>query len=843
MLSLRSARQSAYRLSRTTSLLPLDIHFPHAESSSAPSRRHASSAPSEGTPGVKIAPTHDESVHAMKKERKQSKANPRLRKQALANARRLNEAIRSEKSSSSPPQVSRPPTDAGQADSEDPSSSFWSDLLSRPSTTTDPSSPSPTLEDLMAKKPVRPPPDPWHPKYRKLYQKLTEDLDHAFVLKQLKSFCQQLGLYTRVSTTKVSCIKKILKAWGWVEPKDKDPDVKKPYVYDLPPAELFLFLRETDLIHEMTKGYYRMDLAVVPAHEAPQTPFGNLVSGDENRMVLVAMGKVEPLVKLTNLIQERKKAIQTIEFSAQEINGLSAPVGLLQTYRITAMSTEAAEDAKRLLAMASLRINSLPSHRSLDVLLPTPRHFQTQPLRLSLYPFIPSTSESLPWSISSDTNSQALFRLRKVTEWNSKPAIREIDHKNEKLYLANYMNLAPSNVDEASPEGEKEFRNLIQGLTAKNGKKRLKVIFGNMVFPKQGRLSIFDNPLPGQWPVETLRHWISRSSDEGRKPIFTPSLTHSAIQFPFTSAQTTEIRRIRYRSLCSSPAAESRFVEFTYTKPTATQDNWQDRLGAMLDDLEKQIGLEDGVVPTVKSGSSVAEEEAQSPVDSLKSESPEGQGVSTSILEQKGEDEPTALSTEVTTQGGENGGDVPFDAVFGVIRESDLFIPDRPNDARIVSTSTVSLPSSKIPEPISELFNQYPNQEKTSLKLTSPPSRVMIKDEEYLLEYDEKVEITEEVQEIEVGGNTLRLCKRSCKVVENGLDDLSPLVYSELECGSNSDGTLPTEFYRELAYMTRDVGPDAGALKRGNILSGLGMGVGGEAGSSIWGGSGGVRSR
>ncbi|WVQ70210.1 uncharacterized protein L199_008436 [Kwoniella botswanensis] len=869
MLSIRTAaaRQSVSQLGRTTSLLPIDIPFPHAECSSAPSRRsYASSsaatalAPNEDVERpstLPVADSHHDRVSSVKKEKRQFRGNPRLRKQALANARKLNEAIQSEKINTSTITPPTSPSTSAMPDhpSEKEDSSFWSDLLTRPSASSkeadSPGGSAPTLEDLLAKKPARPPPDPYHPKYPKLYQKLIDDLDNAFVQRQLKFFCRQLNLYTNSKTSKIGFIKKILKTWGWVEPKDERTDMKKPHVYDLPPAELFLFLRENDLIHEMTKGYERMELAVVPLSEAPQTPFSPTTAGDPNRMVLVAVGRVGPLVKLTNLIQERKKAIQTIEISAQELDGFKAPVGLLQTvsnatgayveplsddkYRITAMSVEDAENAKRLLTMASLRINSLPSHRSLDVLLPTPRHFQTQPLRLSLYPFIPSISESLPWSIASNSNSQALFRLKKVTEWNSKPAIREIDHKNEKLHLANYMNLSTpistskseGNVEKAEigenesvidKEGENHFQNLISSLGAKKGKKRLKVIFGNLLFTRQGKLAIFDNPLPGQWPIETLKNWLSRSSKdvggESKKPLFTPSLTPSMIQFPFLTDQTSEIRRIRYRSLpTSSPAGESRFVEFTYAKPNATteQNNWQDRLGAMLDDLEKQIEQEDGAAPSQSLEASEQDERTRD--NSITSSGELREGALADVSEEN------AVKEEDSER--------PFDAVFGVIRESDLFIPDRPNDARIVSTSTVSLPTSKIPESIVNLFDQQPYQDKMSLKLTSPPSKVMIKDEEYLLEYDEKVELTEEIQEIPIGGNVLILVKRSCKVVENGLEDLNPLTYSELECGSNSDGTLPIEFYREFAHMTRDVGPDAGALKRGNILSGLGAGLGG----------------
>nr|XP_019013424.1 uncharacterized protein I206_01490 [Kwoniella pini CBS 10737]OCF52205.1 hypothetical protein I206_01490 [Kwoniella pini CBS 10737] len=851
MLAARSIRQSS-RFHRGLSTIGNDI-FPHAESSSAPSRRrqYASSAEatvvSDQTGEISSASPLEGTYQSRSK--RNIKSNPKA-KQAFLRARKLAEAIRSEKEGNSA-QISRIKTSTNVEKAQNGDSNFWSDLLNKP-TTIDTSSQqtvntnsSPTLDDLLSKKPDREPPDPWHPKYPQLYRKVYESLDSAFVHRQLKSFSTQLGIYHNAKASKGGMIKKIMKSWKWVEPrnKPKDPD---PFVFDLPPPELFLFVRQEELIQSLMDGYERLNMSILPFSEVPQPSSIMLTpnEGDPNRKVLVASGKLEPLMRLSQIISDQKQTLQNVTISSGEINQLKASDGLLRMvsnasgayveslpenkYRITAKSSEDIESAKQLLGIASLHSEILPSYRSLDVLLPTPRNFQTQPLRLSLYPFTPSLTESFPWTILPSIASKTLFRLKKVTEWNSKPAIREIDQKNEKIHIAPYLKEAERR------KGETEFQNLIMDLTAKKGKKRLKLQFGNLLFPiqpKDGRLGTFDNPLPGLWPIETLKNWLIPSHAGNSMLIQSISLTPSMIQFPLIEGQSKELRRIRYRSIPSSPtpadspSSESRFVEFTYTKERTREEKWQDQYDAALNKLEKAIleeeqtiGQEQSITPDEQIIQGSAEEVESHSSTSLFSKQ-------TSAINEGSPEVSEALTSVDEVESISSTTPETFEAVFGVIKESDLLIPDRPNDVRITSTSTVTLPENKIPEAISAIFEAEKEGKLSSSLL--PPSKVNIKDEEYTLEYDERVEMIEEAKDIEIAGNTLTLFRRSMRVIEQGMEGKSkPLVYSELECGSTSYGTLPIEFYRELAFMTRDVGPDAGALKRGNILSAFGGSAG-----------------
>nr|XP_018263954.1 uncharacterized protein I303_03831 [Kwoniella dejecticola CBS 10117]OBR86112.1 hypothetical protein I303_03831 [Kwoniella dejecticola CBS 10117] len=934
MLAARTARQS-FRASRSAQFLGRDI-FPHAESSSAPSKRRQYASSAEATaPFYEAEPSAPTSTDINGPKlgggsKRIIRRNPKA-KQAFLRARKLAEAIRSEKSASSPQtQTQVPPTsDRNMGDmnkTTDTDQSFWSDLLTKPTTSESPSAANsnsntaPTLDDLLSKKPERDPPDPWHPKYPQLYRKIYDSLDSAFVYRQVKSFSTQLGIYHNARASKGGMIKKIMKSWKWVEPRNapKDPD---PFVFDLSPPELFLFVRQEELIESLTHGRDRLTISILPFSEIPQP--SSLMSTvrdiDPNKKVLIASGKLKPLMDLSQIIADQKKTLQSTEILPSEINNLRPTDGLLRTisnasgayvesvpedrYRITAKSFDEIENAKRLLGVAFLRSEVLPSYRSLDVLLPTPRSFQTQPLRLSLYPFIPSLTESFPWSTLPSIANHTLFRLKKVTEWNSKPAIREIDQKNEKLHLAPYLSFSPTPTNESKTEGqagpvpkkkpyfpipsplnpqekgeeggekrtgEKEFQNLIMDLTAKKGKKRLKLQFGNLLWPvqpKDGRLGTFDNPLPGLWPIETLKNWLlppsrietaasarQQAIKPERKPIFTPSLTPSMIQFPLIDGKSKELRRIRYRSVSSSPAdpgtpepaSESRFVEFTYTNERSRNEKWQDQYDVALDKLEKSILEEEQRLLHEQSGvqsetQTEGDIESSDPVKAAQEHSTslaapteaeaEGAGGSSLIsgsIGPRGETQ-AEIIPEVGTDAASSDEDDhtrSFEAVFGVIKE--------PNDARITSTSTVTLPENKIPEAISNLFEAEQSTKVGTSTFVAPPSTLIIKDEEYTLEYDERVEMIEEAKDVEIAGNTLTLYRRSMRVVEEGLEGKSqPLVYSELECGSTSYGTLPIEFYRELAFMTRDVGPDAGALKRGNILSAFGGGVGWNGSTGI----------
>ena len=77
-------------------------------------------------------------------------------------------------------------------------------------------------------------------------------------------------------------------------------------VYELSSSELFLFLRDNALIQRFAQ-YENLQLSVMRASEAPQSPFQTSQPGDENRMVLVAKGRNESCNTLREVLDERRK--------------------------------------------------------------------------------------------------------------------------------------------------------------------------------------------------------------------------------------------------------------------------------------------------------------------------------------------------------------------------------------------------------------------------------------------------------------------------------------------------------------------------------------------------------
>ncbi|WWD15828.1 hypothetical protein CI109_100252 [Kwoniella shandongensis] len=825
MLTLRSAaRQSALRISRLStpaSTLRCDHDlFPHAESSSAAFRRHASSAASTATADSSYSQVNG--GQGRSKEKKMYRPNPRLRRQAMANAKRLFEAIQSETAPiSSARSTGNTPTSSTGSESNVSAASSSSSTI--PST-------SPSLADLLSKRPDTPPPNPWHPSYPRLHQKLHDSIDSAFVTKQMRSFAKDLGLEfgrgERMNKWRI--VRKVMDSWGWVEPRER-PEEKavEENVFDLPAPELFLFLRDHDLVQQFIQDE-NVTFSVIPASEAHIPRFR---VGDQRRMILSARGNEEALQNLGQVLQERKESKQTIEFGADEVHGLKANVELLQivsnaagayveplsetTYRATAMSVDDAESAKRLLAMAALRTTVLPTTRPDLIVLPVSSHFQAHTAdpnaprhdRFSFYPFAMSLIEPLTWDQSALVSSQTMFRLRKVSQWTTKPARREVEHRQEDLSrgglkaTSGHKGLGDAGLQEENVVGLAE--SLMRKLDGE-GKTSLKIRSGHLLFgvnPKDGSsVGTFDSPLPGQWPVENVQKWIG--NDKERRPIFAPSLTPAMIQFPL-SGPVQKVRKLQYRSVPAD--GKSKLVTFSHTLPTVESFvkaeegdlKWQDQLGEMLDKMEKELALEEeGTKAEV-----VEETENSTLEDAVTSSTEQEQLVETASVGEEASEAVAAEEPDIPKE------PVVIQAEAGHITEIDLFFPDRPTDLRLIATSTSPIAEDQIPEQVRAVFQFYADGSPQSAR---PPMSVTIHGKKYDIELDEEHEIVEEREE--------GVVRRCVKVIEQGLNG-RPVTYTELDTvNEDESSTISPAFWTELASITRDVGPDAAALKQGNLF-------------------------
>ncbi|WVQ71497.1 hypothetical protein IAR50_001035 [Cryptococcus sp. DSM 104548] len=777
MLALRYSRRSATRIARTLPRIsPLEPDLPHAESSSAPSRRQFS-------------------IHAPQNQPQPSPISqgPKRRRgtknQLIENARKLAAALKAEDSAATvkPEQGEEQPAKASEADGE---SGLWDDLLnpSPPSGSQKSTSEKPTLEDLLSKRPEREPPAPWRTRYPTLHKRLYNSIDSAFVVKQLRMLAPQLKIgYISKSTNKSQLILKIMDSWGWVEPREEPkPPVVTNEVFDLPPAELFLFLQDQALVERLATDA-GLHLSVVRASQAPSSHFRPLKAGDGNRMVLVARGIEHDLALVKQALDERRKvqSILDITFGQEEVFGVEAPVVLLRAYRITALTSESAQKAKQLLYMAVFRtVGMNQSQPTTYALPPRPQQDPTfsEPSRstndsYALYPFLPCTTEQLPWDIAFATSDKTLFRLGQVKKWQDKPSARSVAHQREDIKLRPSL---------TSGEREEIFGDSVREWA---GEGKVSARMGHLVLPVEpadGRTGTWDSPLPGQWPLEALNKWSAQAQGKNTKFIFAPSLSPVITQYPLPG-QPTLSRRLKYHSASDT----DKVVIFTNTEEYgASKVRWQEKFAKLVDELEKSTKVEEEVEPAaLEQVEEPVEEDVVGDLSVAEGEGPlskseaEAKPVEVAMASEQAE----VLETKASTNN-------VLTAECGTSKEIDVFLPDRPVDVKL--TSTTLHPLLSIPDEITTFFSSTnfsaPDQ-------SVPPSSVNVDGEQYELAWDETVRETRWTKEGVVVKN-----------VEVEEEMGRNVVYSEIE--NEVKGELSEAFWKELADITQDIGPDAAAL-------------------------------
>ncbi|ODN84851.1 hypothetical protein L202_00709 [Cryptococcus amylolentus CBS 6039] len=795
MLALRYSRRSAIRIARNAPRIQQEL--PHAESSSAPSRRQFSVTAPQNQP--------QPSPIAQGPKRRRGGKN-----ELIENARKLAAALKAEDSAATikpEQQQEEKPAKASEADAE---SGFWDGLLNPSPSSEFPMSTGekPTLEDLLSKRPERDPPAPWRTRYPLLYKRLYNSIDQAFVVKQLRVLAPELKIgYISKSISKSQLIVKIMDSWGWVEPREAPkPPTTYNEVFDLPPAELFLFLQDQALLEQLATDA-GLHLSVVRASQAPASHFHPLKEGDGDRMVLVARGIDEDLALVKQALEKRRESIIDITFSQQEVFGVKAPVILLRAvsnvagayvevvgdqYRITALTSAIAQKAKQLLHMSIFRTGQMnqsqptsyalsPPPQADPTLSETPRPTSEQ--RYALYPFLPCTTEQLPWDIAFSTADKTFFRLGQVKKWQDKPSARSVAHRQEN------MELRPSLI---AGEGEVVFGESVREW-GRDGKVSARV--GHLVLPVEpadGRTGTWDSPLPGQWPLEMLTKWSSEARGKAIEFIFTPSLSPVTTQYPLPG-QPTLSRRLRYHS-----ASEfSKVVVFTNTEEYgAGKVRWQEKFAQLVDELERSAESAEEVESAVTEQESTVEDvirelgvaEGEGPLFKREAqESPEEHVEGDQAVDVVDNVEVEELETKATTSN-------VLTAEYGTIKENNVFLPDRPVDVKLTSTSLRPLLS--IPDEITSFFS---STHFSAVNGATPPSSVDVEGERFDLAWDETVRETRWKKEGVV-----------VKSVEVEEELGRGVVYSEIE--NEVEGELSEAFWAELADITQDIGPDAAAL-------------------------------
>lgn len=166
----------------------------------------------------------------------------------------------------------------------------------------------PTLDDLEAKRPTRPPPPLEARRYPKVYKKLYDELDNAFVAKQLLKLASELGVRTPKGRNKGLAIKGILRTWGWHPPlppqAPKLRQVTMEREWQLGRAELWLlFQARHHGTREDEDGILQQGVtfSVLPSSSGS----GAVVQEGGSRTVLRGSGIQEALETMDDLISDR----------------------------------------------------------------------------------------------------------------------------------------------------------------------------------------------------------------------------------------------------------------------------------------------------------------------------------------------------------------------------------------------------------------------------------------------------------------------------------------------------------------------------------------------------------
>ncbi|WVQ78195.1 hypothetical protein IAT38_000278 [Cryptococcus sp. DSM 104549] len=572
MLALRSQRQVALRLVRSSSLIathPCECDAPHAESSSAPSRRAFSSSNMR-----KAAPA--------KSKTKKSK----LAVEALDRARRLAEALQAEKGDGLPSSSESNTGSKSESTSDTGTSTEESETHPSSTTTT-----APTLDDLLAKQPPAVAPYfPWHDKYLGLYVRIYHSVDSAFTTEQMRQFATELNLPfdKRDKKSKAKIIEKVLYDWGWAAPGEEPIMVTKEKIFDLLPSDLYLLLQHSDVV-ERAADDRNVGLAVVPAPEGYLSAHPASQTGEEH-MVLVATGLPKALAEMSDIIKKASKAIHRDSIPQEDARNISKSPAIIDmvssvagayveptlrgTYRIAATEQERIGLAKRLLVMAASR-SAFVAKDPLHIITPKDSNASVSVVdgSCSFFPTAASTNEPFPWDLLPSTSGQTLFRLRKVWPWAVKPGARGLDQEVE--------DLAASRVTGVASE-KSTLLALANKLTG--GKPKLTARFGHLLFPVASATALWDAPLPHKFPLETAREWMA-SEAEGNRPLFAPRLTPAMVHFPLSNPPRT-IRRLRYRSSSPTGEGDAKVINITGDTAVAVRPKaWANKVEDMLDNM------------------------------------------------------------------------------------------------------------------------------------------------------------------------------------------------------------------------------------------------------------------
>ncbi|ORX39774.1 hypothetical protein BD324DRAFT_654907 [Kockovaella imperatae] len=632
-----------------------------------------------------------------------------------------------------------------------------------------------------------------------LYEKGFDRVNKAFNVKQLREILGAQSDMLAVSggpikkgnkyATKPIIVQQLMENEGWSVPVDeRSAHLIVSELLDIPPNELWLFLRDTQYLQR-----FMIQQGVVFSVVE--------VEGDMPGVRLKIEGPASAIDQVKYDLKGKRKYMTLSNIDHEDMNGFRLEPALAHFlslitgayiesyesgYRVSSMRPASVQSARNLIMLATLRARILPRARPLIALqspgLEMPL-FETRDL--ALIPFFPSPSYLIPWDSLTTSFAALLFRLKRPAQWHSMSGIPGPSGGPTLANSTVHSIWDPEQARVTLPASFQELHQQIRSRFPSTEQVASTITFGHMLVRQTSSApeSALSPPIRGKMPVEKFAPHLAESF----RPVFTPGLVLSAVHSPPTS-RTKRMRRLRYRTLDGSRAAS-----FIFTHPAGEHENQitPDDNGQSQNWLSK---LDDMLAKM--SGSSqpawLAEERDNASNDNERSSAPD-----------------PAPSEDLS--------DI-FDAQFSAIHEIDILMPDHPNDARLSMSSSEVIPQEDIPDDVLSFFDAYtenltrlkpvdsgaldPHESGQSQpskpKLLPPPAEITITrgedDIHLVLEAHEDVEIVEDdIQDKTVVRRLVRV-----KDMTIGVDRLAS--HSEVECNGSNFEPFWTEINDSMRY-------------------------------------------
>ncbi|KAL7422233.1 hypothetical protein Q5752_002879 [Cryptotrichosporon argae] len=761
MYTARGTRQTAALLCRGCRGYAALSQAAEAESSAAPHRQPGNKSSTLSTPSHPLAIPVVKSAALptrLKKQRVRTSAQVAALLRAKDRARRIASAMAAGNETTAhdlPLFHGRPLNQTGETV---PASSV-DDAGETPSTSKPRTDGQPTLDDLLAKQRKRHyPPDA--PKYAKAYERQHEAIMNAFVRKQVMQFAWQLEIPVSGRDSKESIVRRIMASWGWTMPRTPEKKSRTQKDIAVTQADLFLLNRDEEVIHDL-RTRHSLNLTVARAGEGLVLRVAGNQAGVDHaeRMLAVKRGA-------RHIRRILAAAVHNFAPSAETLAAISGGSGAFierksdGSFELTGVTAQPLDVAQAMLQTAAERTLIYPHSRGQFLVGPSPTTALGADI-LALSPFLPAPSSAIPWDTGSALGGCAAWRAKQVAKYDMHPSTVEGKMREAKMGDAGVVPLssepgAPAPRHEA--DGEEQDGVTLRAAceaalealppSSTEATTFISLQFGHYVYPGSADTGpeALASPRPGRWRAAKSAHALAELS----RPVFLPGLPPALIQLPLLNPP-RRFRRLTY-------VAPQDGVRQAVVVERETVRGWAKELEQSLDALEARAEAVDQSVEA-------AETEA-------KAEAPTASDVA--VREAASE----SLTERIAVR-------------HVVYAETDVYLTERPIDARLTASSSSPLLDPSLPLRLAPAL---------ASDAVAPSSIEVPGLGAFKLERDEDVEITDSRGG---AGGVIRTLK--------GRDTRWPgaFEYAELE----STGPLDDLFWRELANVTRAVPPDAGAIR------------------------------